>query len=125
NSKGKLFGQKDLFFSKLSNSGKLIGAIIFGGNASDKITNMCATPDGGAIIVIYSSSNSSDIEYNNNYQNNKVVNNPDRNLISATEAFIEKNPEGFGKGDCQILKFDKDANMEWQKTYGSENDELP
>ena len=36
-----------------------------------------------------------------------------------------KTEENFGEGDYWIVKLDKNANIEWQKTYGGSADDHP
>ncbi len=117
-----LFGSKDVFISKLDESGKLLQTTILGGESIDEITNMIPTPDDGAVLVIYSASGKSGGVANpeNLYQENNK-----EGLISSVGTFSGKTEDSFGEGDYWIVKIDKDANVEWQKTYGGKGDDHP
>lgn len=142
NSNKNLFGSKDVFISKLDKSGKLINTTILGGNALDEVQEMIATPDGGTVLLIYSNSgktenkifNFSDTDHANsknkaidllaslkpslNTQNPSTDNQQQSTIFGKTE-------ENFGEGDYWIVKLDKNANIEWQKTYGGTADDHP
>ncbi|SMC70350.1 T9SS type A sorting domain-containing protein [Moheibacter sediminis] len=121
-SNNHFFGSKDIFVSKLNEQGKLIKTIILGGDTIDEVTDMIATPDGGAAILIYSTSmKSADIVLD--------VDNLNRNdgneFISSIENLRGKSQDSFGEGDYWVVKLDENANIEWQKIYGGEKDDYP
>jgi len=131
----KLFGSKDVFVSKLDKDGKLIQTTILGGKSLDEVTDMIATEDGGAILLVYSTSgkaeNLNNSETQNSNQNNNSQSTNSQNettkpeLTSMAKTFIGKTDENFGAGDYWIIKLDKNANVEWQKTYGGSGDDRP
>lgn len=132
NSNKGLFGSKDIFVSKLDKTGKLINTTILGGNNLDEVQEMIATPDGGSILLIYTTSgkiqnkifNTLKTEQGNS--ENKAI-----DLLTSPKGEIEakiligKTQENFGEGDYWIVKLDKNANVEWQKTYGGSADDHP
>lgn len=132
NSNKNLFGSKDVFISKLDATGKLTNTTILGGNGLDEVQEMSATPDGGSILLMYSTSGKaqnkifSALETNQGNSEIKAV-----DLLASpkgeTEAktLIGKTEENFGEGDYWIVKLDKNANIEWQKTYGGSADDRP
>src|SRR6218665_800697 len=131
NDNRKLFGSKDVFVSKLDKDGKLIKTTVLGGKSLDEVTDMIPTPDGGAVVLIYSTSGKTDNlnnTDNSNSQNNNS-NTPNGNTIpeitSTVKTFIGKSEDGFGNGDYWVVKLDKNANVEWQKTYGGSGDDRP
>ncbi|WP_312769888.1 T9SS type A sorting domain-containing protein [Epilithonimonas sp.] len=131
----KLFGSKDVFISKLDKDGKQIQATILGGKSLDEVTDMIPTPDGGAVLLVYSTSGKSENLNNSESQNSAQGNssqsvNPQNEtsrpeLTSTVKTFIGKSDENFGAGDYWIVKLDKNANVEWQKTYGGSGDDRP
>ncbi|MDN3607200.1 T9SS type A sorting domain-containing protein [Kaistella yonginensis] len=132
NSNKGLFESKDVFVSKLDKTGKLINTTILGGNNLDEVQEMFATPDGGSILLIYSISgkiqnkifNTLKTEQGNS--ENKAI---DLLVSSKGETedkiLIGKTEDNFGEGDYWIVKLDKNANVEWQKTYGGSADDYP
>ncbi|MCG2792866.1 MAG: T9SS type A sorting domain-containing protein [Weeksellaceae bacterium] len=134
----KLFGSKDVFVSKLDKDGKLIQTTVLGGKSVDGVTDMIPTADGGAVVLIYSTSgrseNLNNPETQNSNQNNNTQNNNSQGsqnattkpeLISTAKTFIGKSDQNLGEGDYWIVKLDKNANVEWQKTYGGSGDDRP
>ena len=135
NDNRKLFGSKDVFVSKLDKDGKLIQTTILGGRSLDEVTDIIPTPDGGAVLLVYSTSGKSEnlnnTESQNSAQGNSSQSANSQNettrpeLTSMVKKFIGKSDENFGNGDYWIVKLDKNANVEWQKTYGGSGDDRP
>ena len=152
NSNKQLFGSKDVFISKLDKTGKLINTIILGGKGLDEVQEMIPAKDGGAVVLIYSTSGKADIIHPSNHEHNfqnkapqESNNNPsnapkekhginildfhsssdNKNGQPAIINFQPKTEDGFGAGDYWIVKLDKNANVEWQKTYGGSDDDRP
>lgn len=135
NDNKKLFGSKDVFVSKLDKDGKLIQTTILGGKSLDEVTDMTPTPDGGAVVLIYSTSGKSEKLNNSETKNSNQNNNSQSSntqtetarpeLTSAIKTFIGKSEDNFGEGDYLVVKLDKNANIEWQKTYGGSGDDRP
>ncbi|MCG2792147.1 MAG: T9SS type A sorting domain-containing protein [Weeksellaceae bacterium] len=130
NDNRKLFGSKDIFVSKLDKDGKLKQTIILGGKSLDEVTDMIPTPDGGAVLLAYSTSgrtenrnNSGPIGTSQNGSPQAAAVSPE--LTSMVKTFIGKSDENFGNGDYWIIKLDRNANVEWQKTYGGTGDDRP
>ena len=44
---------------------------------------------------------------------------------SQSSTLFGKSEENFGNGDYWVIKLDKNANVEWQKTYGGNEDDRP
>ncbi|QOW10172.1 T9SS type A sorting domain-containing protein [Kaistella flava (ex Peng et al. 2021)] len=135
NSNKNLFGSKDIFISKLDKTGKLINTTILGGNALDEVQEMIATPDGGSVLLMYSTSGKTEnkifnpLETDEANTENKAVDllaslKPKTDNQQSTTIF-GKTEENFGEGDYWIVKLDKNANVEWQKTYGGSADDHP
>ena len=135
NSNKNLFGSKDVFISKLDKTGKLINTTILGGNALDEVQEMIATPDGGSVLLMYSTSGKTEnkifnpLETDEANAENKAVDllaslKPKTDNQQPTTIF-GKTEENFGEGDYWIVKLDKNANIEWQKTYGGSADDHP
>ncbi|PZU91186.1 MAG: secretion protein [Chryseobacterium sp.] len=135
NDNRKLFGSKDVFVSKLDKDGKLIQTTILGGKSLDEVTDMIPTPDGGAVLLVYSTSgkaeNRNNAESQNSAQGNSSQSANSQNettrpeLTSSVKTFIGKSDENFGAGDYWIIKLNKNAYVEWQKTYGGTGDDRP
>lgn len=135
NDNRKLFGSKDVFVSKLDKDGKLKQTTILGGKSLDEVTDMIPTEDGGAVLLVYSTSGKSEnlnnTESQNSAQGNSSQSANSQNettrpeLTSSVKTFIGKSDENFGAGDYWIIKLDKNANVEWQKTYGGSGDDRP
>ena len=135
NSNQNLLGSKDVFITKLDKTGKLINTTILGGNSLDEVQEMTASPDGGTVLLIYSTSGKKEnktlqiSETNPKNTENKAIDllaslNPSTDNQQLTTIF-GKTEENFGEGDYWIVKLDKDANVEWQKTYGGTSDDHP
>ena len=128
NSNKNLFGSKDVFISKLDKTGKLINTTILGGNALDEVQEMIATPDGGSVLLMYSTSGKTENKIFNALKIDETnAENTAVDLLTSPEAktLIGKTEENFGEGDYWIVKLDKNANVEWQKTYGGSADDHP
>lgn len=131
NDNKKLFGSKDVFVSKLDKGGKLVKTTILGGKALDEVTDMIPTLDGGAVLLVYSTSGKTDnlnnIDNNNSQNNNSNTQNESTipEITSTVKTFIGKSEKNYGSGDYWIIKLDKNANIEWQKTYGGSGDDRP
>ena len=152
NSSKQLFGSKDVFVSKLDKTGKLINTTILGGKGLDEVQEMIPAKDGGAVVLLYSTSGKTDTinpsNDENNFQNkapqtsdNSPSNQPKENQATnildfhsssdnkneqpTTINYQPKTENGFGAGDYWVVKLDKNANVEWQKTYGGTDDDRP
>ncbi len=147
-SSGKnLFGSKDVFVSKLDKTGKLINTTVVGGKGLDEVQEILATPDGGSVLLIYSNSgrsenkmltansdstegntsHSSDSETEEGYATDLLSSlmKDAENQTQTDSELIGKTEEGFGEGDYWIVKLDKNAKVEWQRTYGGKGDDRP
>lgn len=144
----KLYGSKDVFVSKLNKDGELKQTTVIGGNGLDEVQEMIATEDGGAVLIIYSRSGITEKVILNNAEestsgdHSKLANPADKraeqnqplSLLSistsknreqpAIQAFA-KSEENYGEGDYWIVKLDRNARVEWQKTYGGSGDDRP
>lgn len=135
NSNKNLFGSKDVFISKLDKNGKLINTTFLGGNALDEVQEMIATPDGGSVLLIYSTSGKTENKTFNSLEIDKAnTENKAVDLLASLNPKIDnqqpttifgKTESNFGEGDYWIVKLDKNANVEWQKTYGGSADDHP
>ncbi len=132
NSNKNLFGSKDVFISKLDKNGKLINTTILGGNSLDEVQEMIATPDGGSILLIYSTSGKTENKIFNTLKTDEAnTENKAVDLLTSpkgeaeAKTLIGKTEVNFGEGDYWIVKLDKNANVEWQKTYGGSADDHP
>ncbi len=142
NSNQNLFGSKDLFISKLNKDGKLINTTLLGGKGLDEVQETIATKDGGALMMAYSTSGKTEnktlktLETKTQHSENKAIeilsslkastnakNSSTDNSQSST--IFGKSEDGFGAGDYWIIKLDKNAHIEWQKTYGGNEDDRP
>lgn len=142
NSSQNLFGSKDLFISKLNKDGKLINTTVLGGKGLDEIQETVATKDGGALMIAYSTSGKTEnktlktLETDTQHSENKAIDilsslktstnaqNPSTDTSQSSTLF-GKSEENFGNGDYWVIKLDKNANVEWQKTYGGNEDDRP
>lgn len=142
NSNQNLFGSKDLFISKLNKDGKLINTTVLGGKGLDEIQETVATKDGGALMIAYSTSGKTEnktlktLETDTQHSENKAIDilsslktstnaqNPSTDTSQSSTLF-GKSEENFGNGDYWVIKLDKNANVEWQKTYGGNEDDRP
>ena len=135
NSNKNLFGSKDVFISKLDKTGKLINTTILGGNALDEVQEMIAAPDGGSILLMYSTSGKTENKtFNPLVKDEANTENKAVDLLASVKPttgdqkpiiIFGKTEENFGQGDYWVVKLDKNANIEWQKTYGGSADDHP
>lgn len=142
NSNQNLFDSKDLFISKLNKDGKLINTTVLGGKGLDEVQETITTKDGGVVILAYSTSGKTEnktlktLETPTQNSENKAIdilsslkpstnsqNSSNDNSQSST--IFGKSEDGFGLGDYWIIKLDKNAHIEWQKTYGGNEDDRP
>ena len=130
----RAFGSKDVFVTRLDQSGQLKQTTILGGTSVDEVSDMIATPDGGAVVLIYSTSQKMNDKaslmndpgfFTDQHQASAVNNQPSNNNQSSTIHYQAKTEESFGAGDFWIAKLDKNANVEWQKSYGGSGDDRP
>lgn len=56
---------------------------------------------------------------------NQESNTNNRQPSTDNQLLNGKPEDGFGEGDYWIVKLDKDANIEWQKTFGGKEDDRP
>ena len=86
----------ELVFNPIINTsdGMLSSVQTFGGSKNDVAQSVVATSDGGFAVLGYTQSNDGDVS--------------------------NKTDESF---DFWLLKFDKNATLEWNKTYGGSNDD--
>jgi hypothetical protein len=144
NSNKQLFGSKDVFVSKLDKNGNLKQTIILGGSGLDEVTDMIPTKDGGAVLAMYST-NVQGLMFkvqgleeglakglNSNHSDKaadllSLMNSTaqDSMLRNAQPESQAKNLESFGSGDYWVVKLDKNADVEWQKTFGGKEDDRP
>ncbi|MDN3606371.1 T9SS type A sorting domain-containing protein [Kaistella yonginensis] len=151
NSNKQLFGSKDVFVSKFDKEGQLINTTILGGKRLDEVQEIIPAKDGGVVVLIYSTSGKTEniIAFNDdenkpsqesaNNQNNPQKENRNQgiNILDSdvllnhkngqptTINYQSKTEDGFGAGDYWVVKLDKNANVEWQKTYGGNDDDRP
>ena len=128
NSNSNLLGSKDVFISKLDKTGKLINTTILGGSSLDEVQEMIATPDGGSVLLMYSTSGKTENKMLNTSENKtaNIFTSLKRSTDnSESSTLIGKTEEDFGEGDYWIVKLDKSAKVEWQKTYGGSADDRP
>lgn len=130
----RAFGSKDVFVTKLDQSGQLKQTTILGGTSVDEVSDMIATPDGGAVVLIYSTSQKMNDKislmndpgfFTDQHQASAVNNQPSNNHQSSAIHYQPKTEESFGAGDFWIVKLDKNAKVEWQKSYGGSGDDRP
>lgn len=144
----QLFGSKDVFISKLDRQGKLIKTTVLGGKGLDEVGDMIATEDGGVLLAVYSTSGKTTNkllkvpeksgvpakDVNPTPQESTVLDllsSMDRTVGSSSGdtsmvmPLYGKSEEGSGGGDYWIIKLDKNAKIEWQKSYGGADDDRP
>lgn len=135
NDNKKLLGSKDVFVSKLDKDGKLKQTTILGGKALDEVQEIIPTKDGGAAVLVYSTSGKTENQTLKTLET-EVANSENREADifaslkpstnnSQQSTLIGKSEENFGAGDYWVVKLDKNANIEWQKTYGGNEDDRP
>ena len=79
---------QDVYLAEISSSGELLWERRLGGSKSDGASGICSTKDGGIIVV--GSTWSTDGDVTNNH----------------------------GQQDVWVLKFNKNRDLEWEKTFG-------
>ena len=144
----QLFGSKDVFISKLDRQGKLIKTTVIGGKGLDEVSDMTATEDGGVLLAVYSTSGKTDNKVLKVPEKSGVptkdgdavpqestaldlLSSMDRTAGSSSGdtsmvmPLYGKSEEGSGGGDYWIIKLDKNAKIEWQKSYGGADDDRP
>ena len=135
NAHQNLFGSKDVFVSKLNKEGKLINTTILGGKGLDEVQEIIATKDGGAVVLVYSTSAKTENKISQILEtNHSTVENTGTDILATFKPSTEnaqpstiygKSEDGFGAGDYWVVKLDKNAQIEWQKTYGGTEDDRP
>ncbi len=139
-------GYYDAIILKYDKDGNMLWQKSWGGNGNDKFLNSIETEDGS--IILFGHSSSTDIEGlpnkgsddiiiikydkdgnmlwqkswggNNNESFSRVIETEDGSIILAGYSFstdIEGLPNK-GSQDAIILKYDKNGNMLWQKSWG-------
>lgn len=144
----QLLGSKDVFISKLDRQGKLIKTTVIGGKGLDEVSDMTSTEDGGVLLAVYSTSGKTDNKLLKVPEKSGVPakdSNPTLqestalDLLSSMERtagsssgdtsmvmpLYGKSEEVSGGGDYWIIKLDKKAKIEWQKSYGGADDDHP
>lgn len=133
-------GKPDAFLMKIDDSGNMLWQKFYGGGGDDLGKEVRPTSDGGFIIVGYTSSFSSyydamlvktDANGNQQWIKNYGSNNYYDNGYS-----VRQTPDGgyifVGKqmysaqlwdADTWLVKTDANGNMEWNKTYGGQDEE--
>lgn len=124
-------GQSDVFLTKLNPEGKIQFQIILGGILQDDVEKVYPTNDGGFLLGIYS--RSSDTLPHNSIKDkltSKEFNTQSRiqSKINPDEEeypvyFYTKKTGGFGLGDYWVVKVDKQGKLEWEKTFGGDQDD--
>ncbi|RDC63907.1 T9SS type A sorting domain-containing protein [Adhaeribacter pallidiroseus] len=90
-------GKYDYWVVKTDNTGKKVWDKAFGGNQSDRLTTMVATPDGGYLL----------------------------GGTSTTGISGDKSQTGKGKEDYWLIKIDAKGTKQWDKSFGGpEKDSL-
>ncbi|MCU7549073.1 BACON domain-containing protein [Chitinophagaceae bacterium LB-8] len=86
-------GSSDAWVLKMDANGNKQWSKLFGGTASDALTSIAATNDGGYVMSGYSYSNNDDVSGNN------------------------------GGNDAWVIKLDANGNKQWSKLYGGTQNE--
>lgn len=108
------FGGKDAFLVKLDPQGKIISKTIIGGSGLEEVEKLIPTRDGGALLGIYSRSDLFSLKKQPASQNNS-------NLFFSKS--ISKSVENYGAGDFWVIKIDRNAQLQWQKNFGGNDDD--
>lgn len=87
-------GDNDFWVVKMSATGTLEWQKTLGGSGDDQANSICTTSDGGYVIAGYTTSSNGDITLNQGY------------------------------ADYWIVKLNALGNIEWQKTYGGQNQDI-
>ncbi|MBU8883507.1 T9SS type A sorting domain-containing protein [Kaistella sp. DKR-2] len=146
----QLFGSKDVFVSKLNKDGKLMQTTVLGGKGLDEVTAMIPTEDGGSLIAIYSTSGTTENKVYTSPAGQHYPTSAEKPDSKSTQNFAAdllmslqqtsdqgsqqaqdpiqlqgKSEDNFGAGDYWIVKLDKNARIQWQKSYGGTRDDRP
>lgn len=92
NTKDSIHGQTDTFVAKYDYDHNLIWMKGFSGSNHDQAKHIKATTDGGCLVLIETNSNDGDMQELNK-----------------------------GLFDLVVVKYNKDGNVEWQRTIGGRN----
>ena len=145
-------GSNDIIILKYDKNGNMLWQKSWGGNDSDYLNNVIETEDGN--FILFGNSRSTDIEglpnkgsvdaiilkYDKNGNmlwqkcwggndddvSNKVIETEDGNFIlfgTSSSTDIEGLPNK-GSADAIILKYDKNGNMLWQKSWGGNKSDV-
>ncbi len=131
---GKGFGSKDVLVTKLDKSGKIISQLILGGKGLDEVEKVIPTKDGGVLLGIYSRSNAVDKEdvktkNENSSSHNSSSPTPPTSTTQNTPTseittnYQPKTTNNFGEGDYWMVKLDKNNQVQWEKTFGGNQDD--
>jgi hypothetical protein len=146
-------GNYDAWIVKLSQAGSIIWQKRYGGSNADDITSIDQTADGGYIAAGISMSSDGDLTSNYGYSDYWVIKlDTSGNIVwqknyggSLQEwaTYIEQTSDlgyivsgrsesndgdvsgNHGTYDYWIIKLDSIGNLQWQKSYGGLNDEVP
>jgi len=101
-------GSLDFWVIKLKPDGSVKWQKTFGGPYIDQLTALLQTSDGGYIAGGYSNSPSGQPETSD----------------ASNKSGYRKKSENIGDGDFWVIKIDKDGELEWEKTFGGEGEDL-
>ncbi|RZJ72542.1 T9SS type A sorting domain-containing protein [Flavobacterium sp.] len=90
-------GGTDFWMVRLDISGNFKWQKSYGGLYNDQLRDLCATPDGGFMVLGYTNSPESG----------------------------DKQQKGFGEGDYWLIRLDNNGEQIWQKTFGGDKDDQP
>ena len=95
------YGWEDFILAKVSSEGNLLWVKNYGGTDAEEADDVKVTYDGGYILCGESYSHDIDVLGHHNVQNNP----------------------GFELYDAWVVKTDKDGNIQWNYSYGSNDDD--
>lgn len=95
-------GNMDYWVVKLDRNGKVQWQRTFGGRYADLLRALVPTADGGYLLAGYSNS-------------------PAGKSTSVTR--VDKVHDNWGEGDFWLVKIDEAGDMEWQQTFGGDQDD--
>lgn len=136
------FGSKDAWVARLDKDGNVLNQVLLGGAGLEEVERIIPTKDGGALLCIYSRSGDASQMLTEKQSLLAKIDSQEGGAAGLASGALSKGGggqqhgggmhiktlyakqgAGYGEGDYWIVKLDKDGKLQWQRSFGGNEDD--